>query len=292
METEKQELTREELYYNETHCPSCGRFVGPLTRCPYCQALTQKRLSIRIFKWISALLSTVGLLMLLFYARNVKTQEVQISQLGLLSNFGHVAIKGTVTDSRGLSKWGRLSFNIQQVGQDGTVDTIEVNAYNKIAKEIASLNLVPKNGDVVRVEGRVRAQNDNYSLLINAPRHISIEGRDSNLPLETSEVFSAIVPNIQELEAINKDMLNSVVKVTGSVLRVAHTQYGDNDLLDNSTEDGFSVWIPKYFLKPEDSYKQGDLIEATGVVSEYNNALQIKINKKGSVKVIKSVSAK
>ena len=37
-----------ELYHSETHCPSCGRFVGTETRCPYCQTETQKRLSIRI----------------------------------------------------------------------------------------------------------------------------------------------------------------------------------------------------------------------------------------------------
>ena len=291
METEKQEMSREELYHKETHCPSCGRFVGPLTRCPYCQALTEKRLSIRVFKYISVFLSTFGLIGLLFYARNVKTQEIQISQLGPLSNFGHVAVKGTVTESRGLSKWGSLSFNIQQMGQDGTVDVIKVSAYNKIAKEIASLNKIPKNGDIVRVEGQVRAQNDNYSLMINAPHHISIEGRDENTPIMPEQTIPTIIPNV-ELDAINKDMINNIVKVTGSVVRVINTQYGVNIILDNSTDKGFSVWIPKFAEQNEKTYKQGDLIEAVGIVSEYNDSLQIKINKKDSVKVIKSVSAK
>ncbi|MFA6749509.1 MAG: hypothetical protein WCS82_06500, partial [Candidatus Riflebacteria bacterium] len=80
MEQEKNKVDASEArYHQETHCQSCGRFVGVFTRCPYCQALTQKRMSIRVFKVLSVLLSTVGLLLLLFYARNVKTPETKIS---------------------------------------------------------------------------------------------------------------------------------------------------------------------------------------------------------------------
>ena len=103
-----------ERYHAETHCPSCGRFVGTETRCPYCQTEIQKRLSIRIFKVISVLISTLGLAMLLFYARHVKTAEVSIKELTPLSNFAHVRIIGYAEKDAVPNQWGSISFNVIQ----------------------------------------------------------------------------------------------------------------------------------------------------------------------------------
>ena len=114
IETSLNRDTQAERYHSETHCPSCGRFVGTETRCPYCQAETQKRLSIRIFKVISVLISTLGLAMLLFYARHVETAKVNINELTPLTNFAHVRIVGYADKDAVMNQWGTLSFNVIQ----------------------------------------------------------------------------------------------------------------------------------------------------------------------------------
>jgi DNA/RNA endonuclease YhcR with UshA esterase domain len=45
----------------ETLCPSCGRFVGALTRCTHCGARVAKRMSLRLFRYAALAAGTVGL---------------------------------------------------------------------------------------------------------------------------------------------------------------------------------------------------------------------------------------
>ena len=43
-----------------SHCPSCGRYVGPREACPYCSARLTGRTSIRAVKITAVVLATVG----------------------------------------------------------------------------------------------------------------------------------------------------------------------------------------------------------------------------------------
>ncbi|HAE37498.1 MAG TPA: hypothetical protein DCG57_02530, partial [Candidatus Riflebacteria bacterium] len=226
----------EERYKKETHCQSCGRFVGIYTRCPYCLALTEKRISIRIFKTIAVLTSTVGLIMLLFYARTVKTPEVKIADLGPLSNFAHVRVVGEVETSYGVHpKWGSLGFVIKQTS-DTAEDTIRISAYSKVAKEIETRNLVPKKGDMVSVEGQVRFQKDSPSLLINAHEHIAFIKR---APAAVEAHTKAVEPS-----QINLEMTDQIVNTTGSV--VSTKVFDGKGVIVNIDDgkSGFPVWVP------------------------------------------------
>lgn len=68
------------------HCPSCGRFVGPYTTCPYCGAKLGGRIPVRAIKIAAILLATVGLLALWWMARRmdiptVSAADANVSQL-------------------------------------------------------------------------------------------------------------------------------------------------------------------------------------------------------------------
>ncbi|MFZ5949615.1 MAG: hypothetical protein ACOYXC_02835 [Candidatus Rifleibacteriota bacterium] len=281
----KNNLTPEEVrYQKETHCPSCGRFTGIFTRCPYCQALIEKRLSIRVFKWIAVLTSTVGLLMLLFYARHVKTPLAKISQLGPLTNFAHVRIQGTVERSFGVHPtWGSLGFILEEREEGKEPLTIRVSAYPKVAAEIQNRNLVPAKGDEISVEGQVRFQKDSASLLINAPEHIYFIKRSENTPEEIK---------IVEPDKIDHKHLNTFVTVTGSVLSTKTFPTGTIINIDNGAS-GLPVWIPKNAAAPEDLVLHpGDLIEATGKVETFKDKLEVKVIKENSFKVVSRVSTK
>ncbi|GAB4273444.1 MAG: hypothetical protein Kow0029_13150 [Candidatus Rifleibacteriota bacterium] len=273
--------TPEERYKKETHCPSCGRFTGIFTRCPYCQALIEKRLSIRIFKWVAVITSTVGLMLLLFYAKHVQTPEIKIADIGPLSNFAHVRVQGVVERSFGIHpQWGSLGFIITQ-GENGEEEkTIRVSAYSKVAKEIEKRGLVPSKGDIVSVEGQVRFQKDSPSLLINAPEHIYFIKRNSKKP----EFVKSVDP-----DKLTHEHLGSYVSVTGSVLSTKNFESGLIVNLDNG-ESGLPIWIPKQYLDEELNLVPGDLFEATGKVETFKDKLEIKVNRKNAFKVVSRVN--
>ena len=281
-----------ERYHSETHCPSCGRFVGTATRCPYCQTETQKRLSIRIFKIISVLLSTIGLLMLLYYARNVKTPEVLIKDLGPLSNFAHVRIIGTVNQSYGINQWGSLSFSVKQ-GDGDDSQVVRVAAYSKTAKEIEAKGLVPRKGDKVEFEGQVRVQKESLSMLINASEHIKILKRGNpalNMPDRAKGQFPRL--NESRLETkqpsdITADMIKKPVKLIG---RVKESQQLEKDCvvirLENNTEKGLPLFIPEFSKKGYPLPMGGTMVEAVGLVKEYNGEIEVEISNRGFLKVM------
>ncbi len=279
MDQEKNETqSKEELYRAETHCPSCGRFVGVYTRCPYCQALTQKRLSIRVFKAIALLTSTVGLVLLLFFAKHVETPLVEVADLGPLSNFAHVRIKGIVKSSYGIHpSWKSLSFTVQSGEGEKTRD-IRVSAYSKIAAGIEKLGAVPEQGDEVTVEGQVRFQKNSPSLLLNAPEHIKV--------IKKSKKASGI-KSVTPAE-ITTELLNRFVKVTGSVIGQHKFESGIQIELDNG-DKGIIVWIPNEFFPAQTVVNSGDLIEATGQVLTFKDKLEVKVNRANSFKVVNSV---
>ncbi|HNX77557.1 MAG TPA: hypothetical protein PKM56_17895 [Candidatus Rifleibacterium sp.] len=283
MEQEKSTTgTPEERYHQETHCDSCGRFVGIYTRCPYCQALTQKRLSIKVFKVISVLTSTVGLLMLLFFARHVKTPEVKIADLGPLSNFAHVRIQGEVTQSYGVHpKWGSLGFVMTQGGAENP-QTLRVSAYAKVAKEIEARNLVPNKGDIISIEGQVRFQKDSAGLLLNAAEHIAFIKR---VPASEPETVKTVEP-----DKIDNTMIGRFVNMTGSVLSTKKFPTGVIVNIDNG-ESGFPVWVPVESLESEAPLRPGDLIEVNGKVETFKDKLEVKVLKKGNFKILSRVSA-
>jgi DNA/RNA endonuclease YhcR with UshA esterase domain len=277
----KTQITPEERYQKETHCPSCGRFTGVYTRCPYCQALIEKRLSIRVFKWVAVLTSTVGLMLLLFYAKHVQTPEVKISELGPLSNFAHVRIQGEVERSFGIHpKWGSLGFIIAQGGEGNEQQTIRVSAYAKVAKEIENRKLVPVKGDIVSVEGQVRFQKDTPSLLINAPEHISFLKKGDKEP-ET-------VKNVDP-DKLDHSHLGSYVSVTGSVLSTRSFATGMIVNVDNGSS-GLPVWIPKQYLPEDSNLHPGDLVEAVGKVETFKDKLEVKVTRKNAFKIVSRVS--
>ena len=282
---------RAEQYHSETHCPSCGRFVGTETRCPYCQTETQKRLPIRIFKIISVLISTLGLLMLLFYARNVKTTEVKIKELGPLSNFAHVRIIGTVIDGNGqLSKWGSLNFTVIQKDEfkkDGY--KIRVSAYNKTAKLISEMGNIPSKGDIVEFEGQVRAQKGDLSILINSAEHIKIIERsnkneidDDDAPFITSSSLIQITPN-----DVTNELIKKPVKVEG-VVKEAYAVENDCSVItiENNNPQGLKIFITDFSNRELTLPKAGDKIEVIGLVTKYKGILEIEVNKQGNYRIL------
>lgn len=79
-----------------SHCPDCGRYVGPYEACPYCGAPMAGRLSIRAVKAAAVLLATLGLGSLWFVARRTEVPVISIDQARAATNLAYVRIEGVV----------------------------------------------------------------------------------------------------------------------------------------------------------------------------------------------------
>ncbi|MBR6021919.1 MAG: hypothetical protein IK066_05810, partial [Kiritimatiellae bacterium] len=89
-------LPGHETQSDEMACPKCGRFVGAATKCPYCGAKVEKRMSLVAIRWAAVLLATVGLVLLYFMARNYEPALIQIGDIETTMNYGSVRLVGEV----------------------------------------------------------------------------------------------------------------------------------------------------------------------------------------------------
>jgi len=265
-------------YHRETHCPSCGRFVGTYDRCPYCQAWTPKRLSIRLFKTLAVLTSTVGLILLLFYARTIRTPEIRIDQIGPLTNFAHVRLTGVVERSFGLHpQWHSLGFTLSQPGTGSEPLSIRVSAYAKVALDIDKQGKIPEEGDEISVEGTVRFQKDTPSLLINAPEHVQILRRfrpqQSDAPIAAADVTSDFMGKVITVQGV---IAESVTFPRGSLIRLA------------DQKDGFAVWVPaRTWDDMKVTVHPGDEITARGKVKAFRDALEVEVTSANGLRVLR-----
>lgn len=267
-----------EEYRKQTTCPSCGRFIGVFERCPYCQALVQKRLSIKVFKVFALLTSTVGLLLLLFFARTIKTPEVKIEQLGPLSNFAHVKVTGTVERSYGLHpQWKSLTFSVQQPDSKGGIGSIRVSAYAKVAVEIEKRGLVPMDGDEISVEGQVRFQKETPSLLITAVEHLTFSKRADNGGKDQA---------ILEPSQVHPEMVGRSVAIKGVVVDLVGFPRGMLIRVDDGKQ-GLAVWIPSRVAEDLSvAFQPGDTLEARGKVKPYKDSVEIEVTSANGIKLL------
>ena len=138
-----QPLPGHETQSDEMACPKCGRFVGAATKCPYCGAKVEKRMSLVALRWAAVLLSTVGLVLLWLMARTREPELVRIGDIEATMNFGVVRLAGEVrNDPRPFKNGNGMSFNVN----DGS-GSIVVFVDQAQRKAMAEGGLVPRRGD-------------------------------------------------------------------------------------------------------------------------------------------------
>ena len=140
---EARPLPGHETQSDEMACPKCGRFVGAATKCPYCGAKVEKRMSLVALRWAAVLLSTVGLVLLWLMARTREPELVRIGDIEATMNFGVVRLAGEVRgDPRPFKNGNGMSFNVN----DGS-GSIVVFVDQAQRKAMTEGGLVPRRGD-------------------------------------------------------------------------------------------------------------------------------------------------
>ena len=275
---QKAKSTSKDEYKKQTHCDSCGRFTGVFTRCPYCLAIVHKRLSIKAFKTMALLTSTVGLIILLFVAQRIQTPRINIADIGPLSNFAHVRIEAPVVRSFGMHpEWGSLGFVVEQPNKDGQPVAMRVSAYSRVAADILKQGKVPVSGDVVSVQGQVRFSKDTPSLLINAPEHLEIISR-----------AQAPEPELVPLGKVNVDLIERIISVKGKIASINRPKAGTIINLAKPGKGTLTVWVRAQVAGPVvNSLVAGDEIHVTGIVNTFRGKIQVEPGMSQAIRVLK-----
>lgn len=152
-------------------CESCGGFIGPYERCPYCGARSRGRLSIRAIKIASVLMATLGLVALWALARTQEIPTVSTSDATAMMNLAYVRLEGHV--SRNLSYDPESGYLAFWLGDES--GEIYVSAYREVTEALIEQGSLPAIGDKVSVAGTLRIREDMTSLTLNVPQHVTFD---------------------------------------------------------------------------------------------------------------------
>ncbi len=251
-------------------CPSCGRFVGPYEKCPYCGAAVGQRMAVRVFRYGSLALAVVGLAVLLFVATRSRVPTVEIGSLAGTMNWAYVRVEGTVIRQPAYDPEARsLTFWVW----DGTGE-IMVTAYRSEAEWLQAHGLVPVMGDGVAVEGTLRVKEDFQYLILNVPQHVEVR---PTAPLAVT------------IAEVNEGLLYQKVTVRG-VVRDDRTPYAGLRILTLRDSSGqIDVTLPATATLVGDSLpdvKVGQAVQVTGAVDRYKGTPQISVGRGSDVVVL------
>ena len=143
----------------DLECRSCGRYVGLVSRCPYCDAVTAVAVMQRRMKLLSLILvvAGVGFLYLMTFSRDVQTLE--IGDIRPVMNYASARVAGRVVRRPYISRTdGNISY-LSLLVDDGT-GLLRVLARNDVAFEIVDGDNMPGKGDSINVSGRLSVNGD------------------------------------------------------------------------------------------------------------------------------------
>jgi len=275
----------------EVFCPSCGRYVGTLEKCPYCGSRVPKRLSFRLLKWGGLAVAVLGVLFLCADVRglHIATRppyEISISDLFLenatLMNMGQVVLTGRATFVKFYEDTGFLGMYLTDL--ENSDASVFVRAYDSTTKALIELEnrrlrenrgspAFPAVGDIVTVRGslRVRAIGDRANqfqmLIVQYPegfvRIERPEGREAR-------IFD-VVHSFENFEEYGR------LKVSGKVISISDLGFAkDLELYEVGTGESLDVLIPSFLERFGRFYPQvGACVIAEGALQSYYGRPQL-----------------
>jgi cytochrome c-type biogenesis protein CcmE len=157
---------------NTELCPDCGRYAGPVSKCPYCAGVTDVAGIRRKMKVATVTLVVAGLAFLYLMAVNRDIDVVAINTITPMMNYAPVRVAGKVVRTPYISKAAGKVTYFSFLVDDGS-GSLRVSARGTVAAEIVDSGILPHKGDKVDVSGRLSAKgNENYKLQILAAEQI------------------------------------------------------------------------------------------------------------------------
>ena len=263
--SKKETLPGHETQSDEMNCPSCGRFVGAVTKCPYCGAKVSKRMSLTATRWAAVLLATIGLFLLYLMAKNREIPVVQLGKIEPTWNFGLIRVEGTVaTDARPFKSGRGMSFNVD----DGTGRMVVFTTERQM-EALKEMNLVPKAGDRIAFDAQLNISDDKSNLKISGLKTFVLE----RAPADAVRIAD-----------LNVKLAGKTVSIVGQTAGLKPPAEGTNQpwkltLSDGTGEIEVSFWPAEYaqLANPAELERSGTWVRARVDVGKYQNQVQVKL---------------
>lgn len=140
-------------------CPDCGRYAGPVSRCPYCDCVMEITTTMRKMRILAFTLVIAGLAFLYLMAVNRDIELVAIKDITPMMNYAPVRIAGKIVRQPFVSKnEGKIDY-ISFLVDDGS-GSLRVSAQGDVAIAISAPDKIPHKGDFVEVSGRLSVKGD------------------------------------------------------------------------------------------------------------------------------------
>lgn len=247
---------------SSTHCPSCGRFVGPQEVCPYCGASVSGRIGLRVFRYGAVVLALVGLIALWVAARSADIPIMQIQDIGSTMNWAYVKLQGTVTRPPSYDPQSEyLKFWLY----DGSGE-IMIAAYRNETRALIEMGRIPAMGDRVTVEGTLKVTEDFQSLTLNVPEHMSVE---RPAPAERA-IGDITIGDIYQKVLVQGQVREIKVPYEGLTILTVRDRSGEIDVT-------YTTDLVRLSGAPAE-VAPGDPVRVRGAVSMYGETPQISLD--------------
>ena len=263
---------------DQTSCPACGHFAGVYEICPRCGTYIPKRMAVKIFKYLSLVLSLAGLICVYLWVIHRQPETVKVGDITETMNFAYVRMGGKVTrDTRifydELKKPTYLTFSLA----DNTGE-IRVMAYRHNAEKLVRLKKLPRRGDQAVVLGQLRVKADNnLSLMIQAVEQFELKRENpENIPLKD----------------IGTSYLNKEINIRGKIAAIKVPGAESRapvviSISQEQTRHQIVMWKDLYQkLTNLVTLQVGDVIAARVMVNEYRQRLQLRLKNPTDLKLV------
>lgn len=240
-------------------CPSCGRFVGPLEKCPSCGADIKKRLPIRYVRLACLVLAIAGILVLLYAVSGASTPTAKIGDVGATMNYAYVRLEGTVT--RG-PLYDPDAQSLRFYIADDTGE-IQAAAFREVTEQLIARNRIPTAGDKIAVEGTLRVRDDFSSLNVSSPDKLQLTAPIS------SEIKINDIGQSKELQlvSVRGDVREIRQPYQGLSLVSIGDASGEVDVAASGDIEKLYGALPTFDL--------GDTVQVSGIVTYFRDSPQL-----------------
>ena len=251
-------------------CPSCGRFVGALVRCPHCGASVHKRMSIRVFRYAALLLGTVGLGLLYLMATHREITLVRVESIKPTMNMAYVRVAGTVSGDARIFKEGEHVRSLRFMVDDGSGE-LSVTAYRSQAQDLVDQDRVPRAGDHIELAGSLGIMGDDQVVMrLQVPEQLLLT--------------RAEVP-VTPLGEIAENLVGKNLVIEGTLVKIAPPREGSKapwaiTVKDATGQREITFWEDAYAeIRDRIRLIPGAAIRARVGVKTYRDQLQLSLGR-------------
>jgi hypothetical protein len=247
---------------------------------PGCGLQVKRPIKIRVLQYASLVLAVAGLVLLYLFSINRDIPFVRVSDITPAMNFATVRITGEVTRDASVFQSGGLVFNIK----DGSGE-IAVMGGRAQAEALEAAGKLPRRGDQVEVAGSLSVSADQEARLrLQSTDQLIVNRKRAAAPGADAPVRLADVTLVRK---------GAQIAVTGILKSIDIPGPGSKSpyvltLEENGAELAVIFWDDVFHGMEKKLPVPGKRIRAYGRVDVYKNAVQLKVQEAGDLRVVES----